>query len=236
MRPFALGLVLVAACRGAVATATSEGAIEDGTPTSAHPAVGVARQVGGGFCTATLVAPDLVLTAAHCVEMGIEVDAFFTGSGATTTNVTANPELLGMTRHDVVEALPFPGWDYFYSCPNRVLDVALLRLKTAITDIAPVRVGAPPASGFTCTTVGFGAHGSSWLEKREAVVKIEGVRETSLDVSAVTGFAGHGDSGGPLLCDGILVATTSCVPDWPLDVISYGNLAPAVAWIAARGR
>jgi hypothetical protein len=47
-------------------------AIEGGTPTTAFPAVGnlVVNTVAGyplPYCTATLVAPDVILTAAHCV-------------------------------------------------------------------------------------------------------------------------------------------------------------------------
>src|SRR5262245_4643268 len=41
-------------------------AIVGGGPTSEYPAVLLLQRPDGAFCTGTLVAPDVVLTAAHC--------------------------------------------------------------------------------------------------------------------------------------------------------------------------
>jgi hypothetical protein len=230
----ALSLVLLIAC-GSHAPASSDQEIQDGKRTTAYPAVGVVHQKNvNSFCTGTLIAPDIVLTAGHCIEDDT-ADAFFTGDGKASTDDGTDPASLGMVRHEVLDQARFPSFDYFYSCPNPELDVALLRLKTPITDIEPLDVGAPPAAGTTCTTVGFGMHdtdaGTEFLEKREAKVKLLELRDVSLDITAVDGISSHGDSGGPLFCGSTIVATTSCQPDYPPDAITYGNLAAGLTWI-----
>src|SRR3954462_176653 len=47
----------------------SEDAIIAGVATFERPEVGLLH-VGNGYCTATLVAPNVAITAAHCVEFG----------------------------------------------------------------------------------------------------------------------------------------------------------------------
>ena len=227
------------ACSASSSTAASVPEILGGAATSEHPAVGLVHlAVARSFCTGTLIAPDVVLTAGHCIEGDEKVDAFYTGSGQTVSDATTDPATLGMIRYAVVDQVRYPTFEYFYTCPNPALDVALLRLAKPLTDIGAVAFGGTPRTGAACTTVGFGSHetdgGEQFLEKRVATVTISGaVRETSLDVAAVDGISSHGDSGGPLFCDGMLVATTSCQPDWPYDVVSYGNVSAGLPWLRA---
>lgn len=226
------------ACAGGSSSSSRADDIIDGKASAGHPAVGVVRlSAAQSFCTGTLIAPNVVLTAGHCIEGDEIADAFFTGAGKAVADSSTDPATLGMVRHAVIEQLRYPTFEYFYSCPNAELDVALLRLETPVTDIEPVALGSAPGADTECTAVGFGMHeadgGEEFLGKREAQVKIVGApRPTSLDVGAVTGIARHGDSGGPLLCDGKLVATTSCEPDWPYDVVAYGNVSAGASWIA----
>jgi hypothetical protein len=60
--------------------ATNEQAIVNGTPTDERPEVGIITNSG---CTATLIRPRVILTAAHCVnyQTGPSADGFLTGRG-----------------------------------------------------------------------------------------------------------------------------------------------------------
>jgi secreted trypsin-like serine protease len=230
-----------AACASEPAVRSDDAEIQGGRRENGHPAVGVVRlATSRSFCSATLIAPDVVLTAAHCAEADERIDAFFTGTGRATADDSADPGSLGMARREVAEQALYPAYDYFYSCPNSVPDVALVRLKAPITDIAPAKLGrgGPLAAGASCRAVGFGAHDAgggttTFLEKRSASVVVSEVRGATFDVKAGTGITEHGDSGGPLFCDGLLVGTTSCLPDYPPDAVSYVALTAARSWILA---
>lgn len=81
---------LLPACAGSLdgaAPSTTHGAIVDGTPaTSAGATVGLMEQgYPGSFCTGTLIAPRVVVTAAHCLE-GVEASWLEVAVGALDTN------------------------------------------------------------------------------------------------------------------------------------------------------
>src|SRR3989442_15248218 len=82
-RPAALLLSsLVAACGSTAEIAESDGEIQGGKPDSGDPAVGLLWMQSGGFCTGTLIAPQVVLTAPHCVNE--TVATFYTGRGSAS--------------------------------------------------------------------------------------------------------------------------------------------------------
>src|SRR5262245_34474249 len=83
------GVLVVAICIGATGCLSTEDqpdigmdeqAIVNGRPTDERPEVGIITNSG---CTATLVAPRVILTAAHCVDFqtGPRSDGFMTGHG-----------------------------------------------------------------------------------------------------------------------------------------------------------
>lgn len=83
------------------------------------------------FCGGSVVAPDLVLTAAHCIA---DEDGRIMPAAEVTVLLGATALTEG-TRHAVAQVIMHPGYD-----PVRLdNDIALLRLATP-TDVPPVRL------------------------------------------------------------------------------------------------
>src|SRR5262245_38460413 len=88
---------LLAGC-GSSSSGTTDDAIQEGT--RAEPgefgAVGVAVREDGKFCTATLIAEDIVLTAYHCLSKPMV--AFYLGDGAPNSSEHPADSFAGMRR------------------------------------------------------------------------------------------------------------------------------------------
>jgi Trypsin len=104
-------------------------------------AVGRIDIAGGGFCTGTLIATDLVLTAGHCVKDrdGTPIDASLMTFRAGLSDGTAIAEA------KVARTVAHPDYTGAWPAPLEQLrlDVALLQLQTAI----PRRAGRPVHGG-----------------------------------------------------------------------------------------
>jgi secreted trypsin-like serine protease len=134
--------VATAFAAAALAGPTPAGAIIAGTPEarSAYPAVVTLAQA----CTATLIAPDRLLTAGHCASHVVP--------GRTTV-------LLGSERLRVSRIARHPRFQYLTpeipAEPYR--DVALVELAAPASGVAPLRVSARGVRpGAAVTLVGFG--------------------------------------------------------------------------------
>lgn len=102
---------------GAERTASTSSAIQDGQPDTSHTfVVGVLAQLGGGvsgLCTGTLLAPNLVVTARHCVAPP-------TNTTVDCGAATFGPQV-GASEVDVVEA---PTFDQTNPNPSQLVPVA----------------------------------------------------------------------------------------------------------------
>jgi secreted trypsin-like serine protease len=97
------------------------------------------------LCTGTALAPDLVLTAAHCVARNVDyqVKAYQTGSAVPVRTIVRHPQ-----------------FDYAsYAASRATADVALVKLAAPLPeDVIPASLAAPRrvATGETLTIAGFG--------------------------------------------------------------------------------
>lgn len=192
--------------------ASESDSIQGGAKDAKDPAVGLVWIRGGGFCTGTLIAPNVVLTAGHCVAD--PVAAFYTGTGKGAVDVGRLPAA-GFVEHRVVDQVAHPDYQDANVCPNPTFDVGLLRLEAPLGGTAPVMVATqPPRVGATCRTVGYGVHGSNGRitieQKRSATERVSGLDDSSVQVARKSGIVDHGDSGGPLVCGKKIVGVTSC--------------------------
>lgn len=170
--------------------------IVNGQETDAYEAVGV---VNGG-CTGTLIAADVVLTAAHCVE---SENGGFIGDQEGTFEV--NGQLYKTTKVTV-----HPNYD-----PNNFsagFDIAIMKLDRPVDGITPHDINREvPTVGQTLTLVGFGESGKStsgsnndFGNKHVGETQIDTVTENHVSWQ----FDSHnesntapGDSGGPAFLD-----------------------------------
>lgn len=158
------GLILACLCPG-FAAAQGLPVIETPPPglqplatmDAGRPFAAVGRlETGAGFCTATLIAADLVLTAAHCLfdDDGTRRadEAFTFNAGFRNGRVLAQRGLRASFVH--------PGYDYNGADgQDRIrTDIALLRLDAPITDgsVRPLDVGGTLGRDGTVDVVSYG--------------------------------------------------------------------------------
>ncbi len=164
----------------------------------------------GGLCTGTLIAPDLVLTAAHCILPSLL-------GASSQQQVTDQTQIIfdadnvfggsGITRR-VAETIPHPDFSMNSLGDN---DIGLIRLQSPMSDRTPTpinRIHDDAKVGLDVTQVGYGAtevggQGAGRLfaiaaKKTTSCSGFGGSNEKLLCFSQTDGKGKcQGDSGGP---------------------------------------
>lgn len=181
------------------------GAIVAVTPTCGEPS-----EDSRVTCTGTLVAPRVVLTAAHCVE-NLDIP-----QGLWVVFAPEVEQALPSERVRVIEGRVHPAW-----LPG-VNDIGVLILA-GDAPTAPVALegaGLPPvAVGQLTRVVGFGLDEQERLgSRRSGSAQVTAVQAGTFSIAAAPGMSCGGDSGGPVFleADGA---------ERLVGITSYGNLA-----------
>jgi MYXO-CTERM domain-containing protein len=229
---------------------TASSAVIKGTSSPASQDSVVMLQFGEGFCSGTLIAPNVVLTARHCVtNLAQDQCGTFQGDIAPATLGVA----VGATSTETSPAVAHAK-KYFYVQNAKDLcgpyDIALIVLDKEIAGAktSPVR-SAPVTVGETFVAVGYGEDENKQVSVRRQRTGVQALAvgpatktfapadgaapydyEVPLGEFVVSEAVCHGDSGGPLFDkDGRVVGVTSRGTD-PNDVcVARPDIFSAVA-------
>ncbi|MFB9926586.1 S1 family peptidase [Amycolatopsis halotolerans] len=223
-----LAFAAVAAASPAVAAPAQPAIIDGSTADSLHSA---ARMFAGGqeLCSATIVAPDWILTARHCTQgAGGKQITFHIGS----LDQTQGTEVSATSVHDSPDA-----------------DISLVQIDQKVqTEYAPLGIASDVNVGDTAQVYGWGATCTDQPEIncQSQVLKVANVSVTSVNcpdgaagVSVCAnrgdGITAGGDSGGPMYANGkqVGVASTSDRQSYTayINVTQYRDWIQSVAGV-----
>lgn len=244
-------VLLAAGCDEAVETAplceddTHEG-IVNGTPTNYESWQGVIALMWEGHlaCTGTLIDPEVVLSAGHCIlNSSLDIDPIENPgqlSIAGGADVNTSPIHLGFAESIVVH----PDYD----SDDFSADLSMIKLSSPVSSVPAydLRVAPQVIMGDHVTVVGYGMtgsedYGSSGIH-RMGDSTVQGVLPKEIEIGGDANPC-YGDSGGPMFSqqegDWVVSGVTSHgVPDtcllesggWQVNTVTYLGWIDETMW------
>ena len=222
--------------------------IVEGTLASINEFPWFVSSTGDGYCGGSLIAPSVVLTAAHCSP--------FTVGGTVFIGATRRSSILGGAQFRTVTRMEMHP-NYVDESNDFAYDLMLMQLSSPVTTIDPIAWNddpAVPVGGTDVTVMGFGrlSFGDGPISLDLLKVNLDIVSDseclglygrnnlnTEVELCAIgsqglkqTGSACQGDSGGPLVMDATDPETGLTYP-LQVGVVSWGircgsNIYPGV--------
>ncbi|MFI5489337.1 S1 family peptidase [Micromonospora echinaurantiaca] len=207
---------LLGASSGAVAAPAGPDPIIGGGTVSSAPWAAAVFSNGSFTCSGTIIAPQWVLTARHCLggSMSVRVGSVYRSSGGVTRTVSAT-----YSRYDL----------------------ALMRLSSSVSTSYVTLASSNPPIGSTNSIYGWGmtcysgCSASSQLKTASVQVTSNSATDAyggqAIRSTRINGNAWRGDSGGPQFYNGRQVGVASTADG--VNIQNYGSVAYNRAWITS---
>lgn len=171
---------------------------------SAFPATGMLIAGDSLRCTATLIAPDVALTAAHCLDAPVFGSFGFTLDSDASDGTDNVIPVTRYHRHPDFDG----GVDEFVDLAARN-DIGVIILDWPIPDVLPAQIDAPALhtffeTGSQLAMCGYGRvhwYTGSYAVKHDAEVIVDRIEDYEFATTATDPQPCTGDSGAPLFAD-----------------------------------